>query len=1086
MSTESVRRSADEISDFLVRNLAELLDTGTTEIALTEPFANFGLTSAVAVVLVGRMSTWLGRSLPPDLPWQYPTVRAMADGLAGETAATAPATDPVQEPARPQRAQEPIAIIGIGCVAADRRGPEQLWETLWRGEELVGKTPDHRCDQAGPRFGSFVPDPYAFDAGYFGIAADEAAYMDPQHRLLAETVADAFADAGVPTAGLAGTAAGVFVGISSGENARDLDPAGRGGLPIAAVTGNAASLAANRLSYLFDLRGPSLSVDTACSSSLVAVHLALRSLHDGDCELAVAGGVNLTLEPGITDALAEAGMLAADGRCKTFDDRADGYVRGEGCGAVVLKPLALAERDGDHVYAVLLGSAVNQDGRTNGLTAPSFGAQVDVLRRAHRRAGVGAADLHYIESHGTGTALGDAMEARALHTVLADRHDESGADPSTTVVGSVKTVLGHLEAAAGIMGLIKTALALQHRRVPGNLNFETPSSHVDFEQLAFSVAAANAEWPAHEGPALAGVSSFGFGGTNAHVVLTGAPAAAEPAPAAETPSVFLVSGRSEHAALAQVGNWLNLLDGPQPPELAALSYASTRRSAHHPFRVGIVATQREELRERLSAVASGTLPWGAAAAKTPRGAAGPIGFVFSGQGNQWIGMGRSLIRRQPVFRDALMAVDRELRPLLGWSPFAVLERGRDAEALSDTGVAQPVLFAVQVAIAELWRSWGVVPAAVAGHSVGEIAAAHLAGVLDLATASGIIAARARATARVRGNGSMAVVNLPVAEAETALPPGVHIAGRNAPRWTLISGDTTAVETALARWEREAVLTRRLPGDYAFHSPAMRDSLPEFASGLTAFAPSGGDIPFYSTVTGGRVDGGLLDVDYWVDQVVRPVAFAEAVSAMIEAGVHDFVEIGPHPVLGGMVKSLLRHHERAGIAVPSLARDLDDLTVLLSSVAELHVHGHDIDWAAVDPAPRPPIRLPLYPFDRGSYRIIDGLPRIEAPEPSPPTGLFAEDADYVAPRTEYEQFVAEQWAELLGVERVGVFENFFRIGGHSLLATRFAHRVRELFDIEFPLRLVFTEPTVASVAAALERLLIEQANAVLEKDHELTS
>ncbi len=1096
MSADMARRTADEISTFMVQTLGELLDMAPDDIAITEPFANFGLTSAVAVIFIGRLSSWMGRSLPPDLPWEYPTVREMAHGLASGAVATeieesVTEAAVVREPApAPRGAQEPIAIVGIGCAVGGRRGPEQMWDTLWRGEELVGLAPAHRgggpvgeTDGHRSRFGSFVPDPYAFDAKYFGISAEEAAFMDPQQRVLAETVADALADAGLPTEQLTGSATGVFVGISSGEHARNLGRATEG-TSIAAVTGTASSIAANRLSYHYDLRGPSVSVDTACSSSLVAVHMALRALHDGDCDQAIVGGVQLTLEPQITDSLADAGMLSPDGRCKTFDDRADGYVRGEGSAAIVLKPLAAAERDGDRVYAVLLGSAVNQDGRTNGLTAPNYRSQVEVLRRAYQRAGVDPGRVQYVEAHGTGTALGDAVEARALGTVLAEGRGETKA-----VVGSVKTLVGHLEAAAGIMGLIKTALALHHARVPANLNFETPNRHLDFEQLPFTVAARNAPWPAHDGPALAGVSSFGMGGTNAHVVLTEGPKAVRPkagAPA-ERPRLFALSARSEQAALELVDQWTELLADPAELDLAGLSHASTARSTQHPYRVAVVATGAEELRQRLAAVAGGSLPLGAAAGRVPRSGATPVGFLFAGQGNQWIGMGRNLIRRQPVFRDTLMAVDRELRPLLGWSPFQIVDRGRDADELADTAVAQPVIFAVQIALAELWRSWGIVPAAVAGHSVGEIAAACVSGALDRPTAARIIAARAKATAKVRGNGTMAVVNLPAAELAPQLPAEVYVAGINAPRWTLLGGDTETLEALLAGLEQDSVLTRRLPGEHAFHTPAMADCLESFEHDLGEVAAVDGHIPFYSTVTGDVIAGSRLDRRYWLDEVVRPVAFADAVGAMIGAGVQTFVELGPHPVLGGMVKSLLRHHDRNGIAVPSLARELDDLTVMLSSAAELHVRGHELIWSAMDSAAKSPVRLPLYPFERGSYRVVDGQPRIEAPEgESRQTALFADDADFVAPRTEYEQFVAEMWAELLGLERIGVFENFFRIGGHSLLATRFARRVRELFDIEFPLRVMFEEPTVARVAAALEELLLEQANALLEKEHELTS
>lgn len=1103
MSAEMARRTADEISMFLTETLSELLDIATDDVALSEPFSSFGLTSAVALVFVGKISTWMGKPLPPDLPWEYPTVHALAEGLAaaqdspGSLTQDSAEREPVaSEPVRPHTGQEPVAIIGIGCAYAGVRGPEKLWETLWHGKELVGKAPRGRYDwpradaaadptdeRRRPWFGSFLDDPYAFDANYFGISDAEAAVMDPQQRLLAETVADAFEDAGVPIERLAGTATGTFVGITAGEYARGIGADPHAGLPIAAVTGNAASIAANRLAYLYDLRGPSVSVDTACSSSLVALHLALRSLHDGDCDAAVVGGVNLTLDPHITESLADAGMLAADGRCKTFDDRADGYVRGEGSAAVVLKPLAQAQRDGDRVYAVLLGSAVNQDGRTNGLTAPSYQSQVDVLRKAYRRAGVDPNEVQYVEAHGTGTILGDAIEARALGTVFAAHRTGE----REFLVGSAKTVVGHLEAAAGITGLVKTALALHHGQVPANLNFESPSKHIAFADLPFDVPTTSREWPAHGGRALAGVSSFGFGGTNAHAVLTGPPVAAtrtQPPVQPEKPYLVSISGRSEQSTLALVDGWLELLrDGAAPP-VATLAQTSTARRAQHPFRVAVPARDHADLADQLTAIAAGSVPLGAAVGRVPRSGPGQVGFVFTGQGNQWVGMGRKLIRQQPVFRDALLAVDRELRIELGWSTFAVLDRGGDAEALADTGTAQPVLFALQVALAALWRSWGITPAAVVGHSVGEIAAAHVSGALELRTAAQIIAARAKATARLRDNGCMAVVNLPAAELE--LPPRVHLAGTNGPKWTLISGQTAAVDAFLARLDAEQVMTRRLPGRYAFHSPLMLDCLPEFVADMPCIEPRSGGVAFYSTVTGERIDGTRLNGLYWSDQVIQPVRFADAIGAMIEANVTSFIEIGPHPALNGMLKSLLRQHDRPGIAVPSLVRDIDDLSVLLAAVGELHVRGHEIDWAGVDPVQRPRARLPLYPYDRKSYRVVDGAPSVEAAPVTRATELFAADVDYVAPRTEYEQVVAEMWAELLGLEQVGVFENFFRIGGHSLAATQFVRRLRELFEIEFALRRMLLEPTVAQVAAALEELMVEQADALLETAHELTS
>jgi len=1082
-------RTRDQIFDFLVGLLAKRLGLRADSIDVHTPFADYGLSSSVAVVAVGELAAWLGRPLPPTLFWLHPTIDSMSSALASVQAVPSAAIPP---PAA--GGWLPAAVVGIGCRYAGVRGPAEFWSALLDGRDLVTPAAPERLvwprndapvdrDGRADWYGSFLSDPYAFDAAYFGISATEAARMDPQQRILAETTAHALDDAGLPADQLAGTETGVFVGISTSDYARP-----RLGYPDIAMshtTGNAASIAANRLSYLYDLRGPSLSVDTACSSSLVALHLAARSLAAGECETAIVAGVGLTLDPFITDCLAEAGMMAADGRCKTFDAKADGYVRGEGCAVLVLKTATRAAEDRDRVYALLLGSAVTQDGRTNGLTAPSQQAQEDVVHKACRAAGVSPGTIQYVEAHGTGTTLGDPIEARALGTVLAaDR--EPG---QCCLVGSVKTNLGHLEAAAGITGMVKVALALHHGWIPQSLHFEQPSRLIPFDELPLRVVTRTMRWPEADGPRLAGVSSFGFGGTNAHAILSSAPGPSGPAPNGtdgERQYVVALSGRRENAVLALADRWLSLLGQPDCPSLPDLAYTSTARRTHHPVRIAITARNRAELSDRLGKLVSGSVPDAAAVGQQRPAGPDRIGFAFTGQGNQWLGMGRVLLRTEPVFRDALLRADKHLRRVLRWSPLAFIERGEDDGRLADTAVAQPTIFALQVALADLWRSWGIVPAAVVGHSVGQIAAAHVSGVLDLDTAARLVAARSTAMASCRGNGAMAVVRLPSADLAGRLPDDVVVAAKNSPRWTLLSGQGEALAGLVAAAEQEGAHVQRLAGEYAFHSPWMRACLPAFRDAMPLLAPEQSKVPFYSALTGGPLDGPRLDAEYWIAEAVQPVAFADAIGAMVDEGLFTFVELGPHPALVTMVADVLRERGKAGTAVGSLRENLDDRGCMLDSLCTLYARGQNVDWAALHSGHRPPAPLPLYPFARDVYRIEPpkqspaadsvgqlhpGLIHHEAEKPDERSRLFGIRPDFVPPRTEFEQVVADMWGKLLGTDRVGALDDFFGIGGYSLLASQFVRQVRDLFDVELPLRRLMREPTVAGVASVFEEILI---------------
>ncbi|HEU4594643.1 MAG TPA: type I polyketide synthase, partial [Pyrinomonadaceae bacterium] len=691
-------------------------------------------------------------------------------------------------------ASEPIAIIGMACRYPGAENPSAFWRLLRGGVDAVRETPADRWDvdafydedaqapgKMNTRWGGFLEQVDQFDPHFFKISPREAVHLDPQQRLLLEVSWEALEDAGQVPANLGGTQTGVFVGIM-GNDYGDTPMTEPDLVNFYTFPGVARCIAANRLSYFFDFRGPSMAIDSACSSSLVAILLACRSLWNRESTLALAGGVNLMLSPEGTVWYAKAGLLARDGRCKTFDARADGLVRGEGCGIVVLKRLSDALADGDNIQAVIRGGATNQDGRSNGLTAPNRWAQEALIREACREAGVSPGELQYVEAHGTGTALGDPIEALALGAVLA----EGRAEGSACAVGSVKTNIGHLEAAAGVAGLMKVVLMLKHRELAPSLHYEQPNPHIPFDQLPLQVQQALAPWPGAE--RLAGVNSFGFGGTNAHLIVGEAPAPAravdEAEPSAdeeltgaepqteragltdaEQASLLLpLSARTAEALRAQAQALRQFLsaDGASL-RLSDICYTAGVRRTHHEHRLALVGQTREDLVGHLSSFLEGaTHPAIAAGRSKAHGRRARLAFIFGGQGPQWWGMGRQLLRDEKVFRESLEMCDEAFGREAGWSLLAELTA--EESRVAETEVAQPCLFALQVGLAALWRSWGVEPDALVGHSVGEVAAAHVAGVLSLTDAVRVIFHRSRLMQRVTGAGKMAAVELDHAEA----------------------------------------------------------------------------------------------------------------------------------------------------------------------------------------------------------------------------------------------------------------------------------------------------------------------------------
>ncbi|MEV6012329.1 alpha/beta fold hydrolase [Streptomyces sp. NPDC051976] len=921
------------------------------DIADDRPLAELGLTSRDAVALTARLGELAGVRLPATLLWEAPTIAALGERLergepGEEEAAPVLALD---APAAEGKSQ--VAVVGIGCrLPGGVASPVDFWRLLSEGRDAVGLVPEGRWDpfvgegRALPedisRYGAFLDDAgeggiAGFDAEFFGIGAHEAVAMDPQQRLLLEVAREALDHAALSAPALAGSRTGVFVGISGNEYAHLTtgDPAS---VDAWTPPGAALSIAAGRLSYLLDLRGPSLAVDTACSSSLVAVHLAVRSLATSESDTALAAGVNLLLSPTITLGFQRAGALAADGRCKAFDAAADGMVRGEGCGVVVLKRLADAERDGDRIFAVIDATAVNSDGRSNGLTAPNAEAQRALLTEAYARSATAPAAVDYIEAHGTGTPLGDPIEAGALGAVLG----VGRAPDQPLLIGSAKTNLGHLEAAAGITGFIKTVLALHHGEIPPHLHFIAPTPHADLTALGLRVPTGPEPWPRYSGRATAGVSAFGFGGTNAHVTLSEYRANAAPGAGAgartEQPAVLLLDGPTPERVRTYAGelaHWLATREGRavRQADLGRTLAGRTGRGGH---RLAVVARSRQETAAALARHAAGEPDPHLVTVPGPVDAGpGPV-WVFSGYGSQWPGMGRELLSAEPVFAEA---VDR-MEPLLREQAGISLRRGLEPDAdLSSPAVVMPVLYGLQVALAELWKSYGFQPAAVIGHSMGDIAAAVAADELDPASGARVIAVRSRLLARLTG-GAMAVVDRPgeaVSKLAAAAFPSVSVAVHASPTQCVVTGSADDVAALVTRITDEGGFARALPVVGAGHSPDVEPLLQEFAWELGAVRHAPPGCRRYSTVLDDPRATAPCDAAYWAANLRRPVRFVQAVRAAAQDGHRVFVEVAPHPTQAHALAETLGE----GAAVlPTLRRATDDALTFRSSLAALLLYG----------------------------------------------------------------------------------------------------------------------------------------------------
>jgi acyl transferase domain-containing protein/SAM-dependent methyltransferase len=869
---------------------------------------------------------------------------------------------------------EPVAIVGLGLrLPGGVKDVTGFADLLWNGADAISAIPADRwsldelyaddLDAPGKmstRFGGFVDEVDQFDAEFFGISPREAASMDPQQRMLLQVAWEALEDAGQAPAALVGSRTGVYVGIGNNDYGRAIyrhpeliDPY--------FSTGNSYSVASGRLSYFLGAQGPSVAVDTACSSSLVALHLASQGLRLGECDLALAGAVNLILTPEMNINFTKARMMAPDGRCKTFDAAADGYVRGEGCVVLVLKRLADAQASGDRVLAVVRGSAINQDGRSGGLTAPNGPAQEAVIRAALESAQVAASDIGYVETHGTGTPLGDPIEVGALGAVLGAGRDAA----RPLVIGSVKTNIGHLEAAAGLAGVAKVVLSLQRGEIPPHLHFKVGNPHIDWAAWPLQVPNARQAWLPIGGRRLAGVSAFGFSGTNAHAILEEAPPVVAQGPADERPTHLLALSARNDAALAELARRYKDALSSSDVSVPDLCFTANAGRTHFSHRLAVRGQSAAQMVEGLSAFLEGreidTLATGRI-----EGAMRPqVAFLFTGQGAQYVGMGRALYRSSPVFRAALDACDAALKPHLdrGLLELMFAEPGT-ASPINETAYAQPVTFAIEYALATLWRSWGVEPVALVGHSLGEYAAACVAGAISLEDGLRLVAARGRLTHELPAHGAMAAVFAPeglVAEALAGWQDGLTIAAYNGPAHCVISGPRASVEAVTAQLSQQGIRVKPLMVPHAAHSALIEPALPRLRHVLDSVAFSAPRIAVVSNLTGGFV--GVEEMgraSYWLDHMRQPVRFAQAMTLLLSQGITHFIEVGPHPVLLGMGAECA-----AGAPIdwlPSLHRERPDAPDLLEGLQRLYVAGADIDWAAFDaPYARRRVAAPTYPF-----------------------------------------------------------------------------------------------------------------------------
>lgn len=1082
--------TADKLQKWFREYLSTHIECHPNEVSLDVPIRDLGLKSIDVLAIPGDLGDRFGFCIPDLAVWDNPSANDLIDSLLNQRSADSLRESHGHADRNTQgrgSINEPVAVIGVGCrFPGDIDGPERLWDFLTEKKCAITAYPDRGFTNAGTfaESGGFLKDVAGFDNRFFDIPPDEALRMDPQQRLLLEVSWEALEHAGIIPESLRLSRTGVFVGVSSTDYVRLVSASAQQKSTIWDNTGGSSSIIANRISYFLDIQGPSIVIDTACSSSLVAVHLACRSLSTWDCDIALVGGTNVLISPEPWGGFREAGILSQTGCCHAFDKSADGMVRGEGCGVIVLQRLSDARLEGRRILAILTGSAVNQDGKSNGIMAPNPSAQIGVLENACKSARVDPLEIGYVEAHGTGTSLGDRIEAHALGMVFGRKRPGSG----PLMIGSIKPNIGHLEGAAGIAGLIKAVLMVERGSLLPSGGFTEPNPAIPFTELGLRVVDELQEWPVVAGrPRRAGVSSFGFGGTNAHVIVEEAGSVG-----ADTVSgradvggsgggvvAWVISGKTASALAAQAGRLGRYVRARPALDVVDVGYSlvSTRSVFDH--RAVVVGQTRDELLAGLAGVVAGRPEAGVVCGVGKP--AGKTAFVFAGQGSQWLGMGSELYAAYPVFAEALDAVVDELDRHLRY-PLRDVIWGHDQDLLNTTEFAQPALFAVEVALYRLLMSWGVRPGLVLGHSVGELAAAHVAGALCLPDAAMLVAARGRLMQALPAGGAMFAVQAREDEVAPMLGHDVSIAAVNGPASVVISGAHDAVSAIADRLRGQGRRVHRLAVSHAFHSALMEPMIAEFTAVAAELSVGLPTIPVISNVTGQLVADDFASADYWARHIRAVVRFGDSVRSAHCAGASRFIEVGPGGGLTSLIEASLA--DARIVSVPTLRKDRPEPVSVMTAAAQGFVSGMGLDWASVFSGYRPKrVELPTYAFQHQKFWLAPA-PSVSDPTAAGQIGASDGGAELLASsgfaarlagRSADEQLAAaievvcEHAAAVLGRDGAAGLDAgqaFADSGFNSLSAVELRNRLTAVTAVTLPATAIFDHPTPTELAQYL--------------------
>lgn len=1082
--------TADKLQKWFREYVSTHIECHPNEVSLDVPIRDLGLKSIDVLAIPGDLGDRFGFCIPDLAVWDNPSANDLIDSLLNQRSADSLRESHGHADRNTQgrgSINEPVAVIGVGCrFPGDIDGPERLWDFLTEKKCAITAYPDRGFTNAGTfaESGGFLKDVAGFDNRFFDIPPDEALRMDPQQRLLLEVSWEALEHAGIIPESLRLSRTGVFVGVSSTDYVRLVSASAQQKSTIWDNTGGSSSIIANRISYFLDIQGPSIVIDTACSSSLVAVHLACRSLSTWDCDIALVGGTNVLISPEPWGGFREAGILSQTGCCHAFDKSADGMVRGEGCGVIVLQRLSDARLEGRRILAILTGSAVNQDGKSNGIMAPNPSAQIGVLENACKSARVDPLEIGYVEAHGTGTSLGDRIEAHALGMVFGRKRPGSG----PLMIGSIKPNIGHLEGAAGIAGLIKAVLMVERGSLLPSGGFTEPNPAIPFTELGLRVVDELQEWPVVAGrPRRAGVSSFGFGGTNAHVIVEEAGSVG-----ADTVSgradvggsgggvvAWVISGKTASALAAQAGRLGRYVRARPALDVVDVGYSlvSTRSVFDH--RAVVVGQTRDELLAGLAGVVAGRPEAGVVCGVGKP--AGKTAFVFAGQGSQWLGMGSELYAAYPVFAEALDAVVDELDRHLRY-PLRDVIWGHDQDLLNTTEFAQPALFAVEVALYRLLMSWGVRPGLVLGHSVGELAAAHVAGALCLPDAAMLVAARGRLMQALPAGGAMFAVQAREDEVAPMLGHDVSIAAVNGPASVVISGAHDAVSAIADRLRGQGRRVHRLAVSHAFHSALMEPMIAEFTAVAAELSVGLPTIPVISNVTGQLVADDFASADYWARHIRAVVRFGDSVRSAHCAGASRFIEVGPGGGLTSLIEASLADAQI--VSVPTLRKDRPEPVSVMTAAAQGFVSGMGLDWASVFSGYRPKrVELPTYAFQHQKFWLAPA-PSVSDPTAAGQIGASDGGAELLASsgfaarlagRSADEQLAAaievvcEHAAAVLGRDGAAGLDAgqaFADSGFNSLSAVELRNRLTAVTAVTLPATAIFDHATPTELAQYL--------------------